>query len=268
MIAGYGIAASAPRSRLPAPAPRSSYSSGPAGGAVRPRWRADHLHGWRHPRCRRHSVRGHPREHEDVHDGGTRARRRRSEDHRILRGQRRPLQLAGRLRRPFKESFYGQPGWETPFDDGLMYSGGENSAPFNTIATPAPRGHIPQMADKKVGEKGGGYMHHEAAGRDGRETRGASPVRHAGQTLVTDATGRVVECRPSVRKDVVGARRKGVVLATGSFAYNKDMVEAFAPRLIGRPAPRSRSTTAGRSGWRRPSAPTWRTWTLRGRLLR
>ncbi len=24
---------------------------------------------------------------------------------------------------PFKESFYGQPGWETPFDDGLMYSG-------------------------------------------------------------------------------------------------------------------------------------------------
>ncbi|NLE79754.1 MAG: FAD-dependent oxidoreductase, partial [Rhodococcus sp.] len=29
---------------------------------------------------------------------------------------------------PFKQSFWGEPGWEPPFDDGLMYSGGENAA--------------------------------------------------------------------------------------------------------------------------------------------
>ena len=28
-------------------------------------------------------------------------------------------------------------------------SGGENAYPFNTIATPAPRGHVPQMANKR-----------------------------------------------------------------------------------------------------------------------
>jgi 3-oxo-5alpha-steroid 4-dehydrogenase len=59
---------------------------------------------------------------------------------------------------PFKSSFWGEPGWEPPDDDGLMYTGGENAFPYNEIATPAPRGHVPQMQDKRTGEKGGGYM--------------------------------------------------------------------------------------------------------------
>ncbi|MEO5878244.1 MAG: FAD-dependent oxidoreductase, partial [Streptosporangiaceae bacterium] len=58
----------------------------------------------------------------------------------------------------FKEEFWGEPGWEPPHDEGLMYSGGENAAPFDEIAVPAPRGHVPQMADKQIGVKGGGYM--------------------------------------------------------------------------------------------------------------
>ncbi|MFC9516719.1 FAD-dependent oxidoreductase [Nocardiaceae bacterium NPDC056970] len=137
---------------------------------------------------------------------------------------------------PFKESFYGQPGWETPFDDGLMYSGGENAAPFNTIATPAPRGHIPQMADKKVGEKGGGYMLMKPLVETAEKLGVQAQYDMRVQTLVTDATGRVVGVQAKqYGKDVVVRARKGVVLATGSFAYNKDMVEAFAPRLIGRP---------------------------------
>ena len=41
---------------------------------------------------------------------------------------------------PFKAEFFSEPGWEPMGDQGLMYSGGENSYPFNTIATPAPRG--------------------------------------------------------------------------------------------------------------------------------
>ena len=40
---------------------------------------------------------------------------------------------------PFKAEFFSEPGWEPMGDEGLMYSGGENAYPFNTIATPAPR---------------------------------------------------------------------------------------------------------------------------------
>jgi 3-oxo-5alpha-steroid 4-dehydrogenase len=59
---------------------------------------------------------------------------------------------------PFKPVFWGEPGWEPPADEGLMFTGGENAYPFNTIATPAPRGHVPQMANKKAGEASAGYM--------------------------------------------------------------------------------------------------------------
>ena len=59
---------------------------------------------------------------------------------------------------PFKAEFWGEPGWEPPGDQGLMFTGGENAYPFNTIAKPAPRGHIPQMANKKAGEASAGYM--------------------------------------------------------------------------------------------------------------
>ncbi|MDT5208696.1 MAG: 3-oxo-5alpha-steroid 4-dehydrogenase, partial [Mycobacterium sp.] len=59
---------------------------------------------------------------------------------------------------PFKPVFWGEPGWEPPADEGLMFTGGENAYPFNTIATPAPRGHVPQMTNKKAGEASAGYM--------------------------------------------------------------------------------------------------------------
>ena len=59
---------------------------------------------------------------------------------------------------PFKPVFWGEPGWEPPGDEGLMFTGGENAFPFNTIATPVPRGHVPQMANKRAGEESGGYM--------------------------------------------------------------------------------------------------------------
>ena len=58
----------------------------------------------------------------------------------------------------FDESFWGEPGWEPPHGEGLMYSGGENSAPFNTTIPPAPRGHLPRRAAAANGEQAGGYM--------------------------------------------------------------------------------------------------------------
>ncbi|MGV9409024.1 FAD-dependent oxidoreductase [Nocardia sp. NPDC003693] len=137
----------------------------------------------------------------------------------------------------FKEEFWGEPGWEPPHDQGLMYSGGENAAPFHTLVPPAPRGHVPQMQNKRTGERGGGYMLMkpliETAEKLG--VRVEYDVRL--QRLVVGDDGRVAGIAARrYGQDLTIAARRGVVLATGSFAYNQDMVAAHAPRLIGRPA--------------------------------
>ncbi|MEV3964357.1 FAD-dependent oxidoreductase [Nocardia sp. NPDC050193] len=139
---------------------------------------------------------------------------------------------------PFKESFWSEPGWEPPGDEGLMYSGGENSAPFNATIPPAPRGHIPQMQDKHVSsEKGGGYMLMKPLTDKATELGVRAQYDMRVQALIVDADGRVVGLQAKqYGKDVAIRARKGVVLATGSFAYNDTMVEAYAPRLLGRPA--------------------------------
>jgi 3-oxo-5alpha-steroid 4-dehydrogenase len=139
---------------------------------------------------------------------------------------------------PFKESFWGEPGWEPPGDEGLMYSGGENSAPFNATIPPAPRGHIPQMQDKHVSsEKGGGYMLMKPLTDKATELGVRAQYDMRVQALIVDADGRVIGLQAKqYGKDVAVRARKGVVLATGSFAYNDAMVQAFAPRLLDRPA--------------------------------
>ncbi|MGB3698106.1 MAG: FAD-dependent oxidoreductase [Gordonia sp. (in: high G+C Gram-positive bacteria)] len=138
---------------------------------------------------------------------------------------------------PFKASFWGEPGWEPPFDDGLQYTGGENAAPFHDTIPPAPRGHVPQMSDKRAdAERGGGYMLMQPltdrAGELG--VRAAYDMRV--QALVVDGDRVVgVTARQYGRTVAVRAHR-GVVLATGSFAYHPQMLESHAPRLVGRPA--------------------------------
>ncbi|MCC3332343.1 FAD-dependent oxidoreductase [Nocardia abscessus] len=137
---------------------------------------------------------------------------------------------------PFREAFWGEPGWEPPHDEGLMYSGGENAAPFNTIAEPAPRGHVPQMADKRTGEKGGGYMLMKplADTAEALGVRAEYDIRIA--RLIVDDDDRVVGVLARrYGKQIAIRAERGVVLATGSFAYHKEMIEAYAPRLIGRP---------------------------------
>lgn len=137
----------------------------------------------------------------------------------------------------FKEEFWGEPGWEVPHDEGLGYSGGENAAPFNTIAPPAPRGHVPQMTDKRTGVRGAGYMLMKPL----VETAEALGVRAEydvrARTLATAPDGRVEGLiARRFGTDLHIRARRGVVLATGSFAYNAEMIETYAPRLIGRPA--------------------------------
>jgi len=138
---------------------------------------------------------------------------------------------------PFKPEFWGEPGWEPPGDQGLMFTGGENAFPFNTIAKPAPRGHVPQMSDKRAGEKSGGYMLMKPL-VDTATSLGVRSVYdvHA-SSLVVQSDGRVagLVARQYGKSLAVRARR-GVVLASGSFAYNDAMVAQYAPRIAGRPA--------------------------------
>lgn len=138
---------------------------------------------------------------------------------------------------PFKAEFFGEPGWEPMGDQGLMYSGGENAFPFNTIATPAPRGHIPQMSDKKQGEASAGFMLMKPLVDTATEAGARALYDVRAQRLVVGSDGRVVGVVARRYGDDIAIRaRRGVVLASGSFAYNDAMVAQYAPRIAGRPA--------------------------------
>ncbi|MFL0275625.1 FAD-dependent oxidoreductase [Mycobacterium sp. SMC-19] len=138
---------------------------------------------------------------------------------------------------PFKAEFFADPGWEPLGDEGLMYSGGENSHPFNTIATPAPRGHVPQMSNKKQGEASAGFMLMKPLVDTALQAGARALYDVRAQRLVVESDGRVVGLIARRYGTQISVRaRRGVVLATGSFAYNQAMVAQFAPRIAGRPA--------------------------------
>src|ERR1700744_2639063 len=138
---------------------------------------------------------------------------------------------------PFKAEFFSEPGWEPMGDQGLMFSGGENAYPFNTIATPAPRGHVPQMDNKKQGEASAGYMLMKPLVETATAAGARALYDVRAQCLIVESDGRVVGIRARRYGTEMTIRaRTGIVLATGSFAYNDDMVARYAPRIAGRPA--------------------------------
>ena len=138
---------------------------------------------------------------------------------------------------PFKAEFFAEPGWEPMGDQGLAYSGGENSYPFNTIADPAPRGHVPQMQNKKQGLASAGYMLMKPLVETATSLGAGALYDVRVRSLVVEAGGRVVGITArQYGKEIAIRARRGVVLATGSFAYNDAMVAQYAPRILGKPA--------------------------------
>ncbi|OUC80747.1 FAD-dependent oxidoreductase [Gordonia lacunae] len=137
----------------------------------------------------------------------------------------------------FDESFWGEPGWEPPHGEGLMYSGGENAAPFNATIPPAPRGHLPRRAAVTGGEQAGGYMLMKPL-LDFVDDLGVRTLYdNSIRSLVVDDDGRVVGVvSRSFGNDMAIRARRGVVLATGSFAYDDTMLHDHAPQIEGRPA--------------------------------
>ena len=127
---------------------------------------------------------------------------------------------------PFKAVFYPHYSGEPPTDDGLVFSGSEEAHPYCDIARPAPRGHVPQNP-------------HQA---------GPLLMRIFGEELESSPVDVLYDTRCSTLivdddRSVVGAlvvrngqpcyirARGGVVVATGGFINNKDMLSTHAPLL-------------------------------------
>lgn len=128
----------------------------------------------------------------------------------------------------YKDSYIAERCIEPATDDCLIWSGSEEAWPFAEMAKPAPRGHCP----KYHGMGGGKYLMEKLAAQvsaAGIEVR-YNTRAHA---LISDDLGRVRGL--VVRKEGADSFvkiRHGVVLATGGFIFNREMVRRHAPTLL------------------------------------
>lgn len=128
---------------------------------------------------------------------------------------------------PFKPTMWDAPTWVPPTDDGLMWLG-ENSWPFTESATPAPRGHRPTANDF------GGKLLMECLS-EAAESAGATALFdiHADALIVDDEGVVVGVVARRYGKEITIRAQRGVVLTTGGFVDNDDMLAAHAPELLG-----------------------------------
>jgi 3-oxo-5alpha-steroid 4-dehydrogenase len=125
---------------------------------------------------------------------------------------------------PFKPVYYYGVSGEPPTDDGLVWSGSERVHPFREIAVPAPRGHVPQMED----QAGPLLMQKLVASVE------VSPARieanHRCVALVQEPDGSVVGAvAESFGEQRAIRSRRGVILTTGGFINNREMIAAHQP---------------------------------------
>jgi 3-oxo-5alpha-steroid 4-dehydrogenase len=127
---------------------------------------------------------------------------------------------------PFKHSAYHEPSMESPTDDCLVFTGGEDTWPFNVLARPAARGHKPQTQ----GSAGGFLMQRLIAALEQTSARVESDL--GVETLVVDRDGRVqglIASRDGAEWAVRATR--GVILCAGGFILNEQMLARHAPVL-------------------------------------
>jgi succinate dehydrogenase/fumarate reductase flavoprotein subunit len=127
---------------------------------------------------------------------------------------------------PFKRTFYPEPSMEAPTDDCLVFSGGEDAYPFDTLTPPIPRAHKPQHP-----RAAGGFLMQRLVAATERTSAAILSDARA-ETLVVERDGRVagVVVRHEGRELLVRARR-GVVLAAGGFVQNDAMLRRHSPLL-------------------------------------
>jgi 3-oxo-5alpha-steroid 4-dehydrogenase len=134
----------------------------------------------------------------------------------------------------FDDGYYQNKHYEHSSAESLAWTGNELVWPFRDQAKPAPRGHkMPGKDDKHVGvgETGGGGQVMMEGLIATAEKLGARIVYDANaKQLIVDPSGRVVGLRYTVfQQDRYVRARKGVVLATGGFGMNQQMLEEYCP---------------------------------------
>lgn len=125
---------------------------------------------------------------------------------------------------PFKEVYYHGVSGEPPTDDGLVWSGSERVHPFCDLAVPAPRGHVPQVEH----QAGPLLMQKLVAAVE------ASPARistdHRCVALVQESDGGVIGVvAKSFGEERAIRAHRGVILTTGGFINNAEMIAAHQP---------------------------------------
>jgi len=128
----------------------------------------------------------------------------------------------------YRNSYIAERTIEPSTDDCLIWSGSEEAWPFVNEARPAPRGHCPKF----VGMGGGRYVM-DVLARRVVELRVDVRYDHRALALVTDDAHRVHGLILRAGGETLFARaRKGVVLCTGGFVMNREMVQRHAPWML------------------------------------
>lgn len=127
---------------------------------------------------------------------------------------------------PFRAEFWPEPGMEPPGTEGLVFTGGEDTAPYADHITPAARGHVPATPHAA----GGFLMERLLAALATTDAEVRTDARC--QRLVVDADGRVHGVVVRIDgHDVAIRARGGVVLASGGWAYNDALVDQHVPEV-------------------------------------
>ena len=124
---------------------------------------------------------------------------------------------------PYEVSTMPHPG------QSLTFTGSERAYPYCEIARPAPRGHTLQKDGFGSGELMMQLLMKAA------EDAGAKVMNEAtAQTLVVEESGEVIGAVAQIggQEKFIRARR-GVVLTTGGFVRNQEMLRWYAPHVMG-----------------------------------
>ncbi|MFD2499820.1 FAD-dependent oxidoreductase [Rhizorhabdus histidinilytica] len=158
---------------------------------------------------------------------------------------------------PFERSYYPEKTVFLMTTHGLMWSGNEKVWPFRDAATPAPRGHQVAMEGDT---SGAAAMFALLARCDEAGVRAS--FDSIAQSLIVDGEGRV--CGVTVRQfgqERHYRARRGVIVATGGFGRNEQMLARYFPDCRTRPSRWASPTpTARASPWRSPPAETSGAW--------
>jgi 3-oxo-5alpha-steroid 4-dehydrogenase len=124
---------------------------------------------------------------------------------------------------PFRAEFCDEPNRESGDDAGLLFSGGEDTWPFDEIAAPVPRGHKPRWVDRA-----GGFLMRSLSSAVAATSVRVRNESRADRLVMSD--GAVIGAQCSVDGITTTLRaRHGVVIAAGGFISNDAMVAAHCP---------------------------------------